>query len=68
VQKYNIENQWLETSLDDLPHSQVRRSTESDRGESGSSLSRHLATFKGLDNLLLRYKIAEMVSTIGFCR
>jgi hypothetical protein len=36
VQKYNIENQWLETSLDDLPHSQVRRSTESDRGESGS--------------------------------
>ena len=37
VQKYNIENQWLETSLDDLPHSQVRRrSIESDRGESGS--------------------------------
>jgi hypothetical protein len=36
VQKYNFENQWLETSLDDLPHRQVWRTTGSDRRESGS--------------------------------
>jgi hypothetical protein len=36
VQKYNFEYQGLETSLDDLPHRQVWRTTGSDRRESGS--------------------------------